>query len=129
MIKNTLLGMAVTLATILGFFVGSAHAVDVLQPGCEAGADTQFCKDVNENKDTDRIMGPTGIVTQITQTIVYVTGAISVVMVVIGGMRYVFSGGDSSGVQSAKNTILYALIGLAVTLFAQVIVSFVLSKL
>ena len=125
-------GMIIGLITALGMFAGSAgtaQAVDVLQPGCQAGAGTQFCKDVNENKSTDRILGPEGLVTQITQTIIYITGAISVIMIVIGGLKYVFSAGDSAGVQSAKNTILYAIIGLVVTLFAQVIVIFVLSKL
>lgn len=124
--------LIVSLLAVLGMlagFTGVAQAVDVLQPGCQAGAGTQFCKNVNENKSTDRILGPEGLVTQITQTIIYITGAISVIMIVIGGLKYVFSAGDSAGVQSAKNTILYAIIGLVVTLFAQVIVSFVLSKL
>ncbi len=130
--KRLLSGIVVALVVVSCLFTrsaGTVRAVDVLQPGCQAGASTQFCKDVNENKNTDRILGPTGIVTQITQTIIYITGAISVIMIVIGGLKYVLSAGDSSGVQSAKNTILYAIIGLVVTLFAQVIVSFVLSKL
>lgn len=132
MMKRLLSGIVVALVVVSCLFTRSAvtvRAVDVLQPGCQAGASTQFCKDVNENKNTDRILGPTGIVTQVTQTIIYITGAISVIMIVVGGLKYVLSGGDSSGVQSAKNTILYAIIGLVVTLFAQVIVSFVLSKL
>lgn len=130
--KRKFSGMIIGLIAALGMFAGfsgTIQAVDVLQTGCEAGADTQFCKDVNENKGTDRILGPTGIVTQITQTIIYITGAISVIMIVVGGLKYVLSAGDSAGVQSAKNTILYAIIGLVVTIFAQVIVSFVLSKL
>ena len=106
-----------------------AVAVDVLQGGCDGGANTKFCQDVNASKSTDKIMGPNGILTKIGQIIVYFTGAISVIMVIIGGFRYVISGGDSSGVQSAKNTILYALVGLVVALSAQVIVSFVLSRL
>ena len=126
--SGMVIGLIAALSMFAGF-AGAVRAVDVLQPGCQAGADTQFCKDVNENKSTDRILGPEGLVTQITQTIIYITGAISVIMIVIGGLKYVFSAGDSPGVQSAKNTILYAIIGLVVTLFAQVIVSFVLSKL
>ncbi|MFI5240323.1 MAG: hypothetical protein ACHQUB_01265 [Candidatus Saccharimonadia bacterium] len=58
-----------------------------------------------------------------------VIAAISVIMVVIGGLRYVLSGGDAAGVRSAKDTILYALIGLGISIIAFGIVNFVISKL
>jgi len=57
-----------------------------------------------------------------------VVGAISVIMIIIGGFRYVVSNGDSNGVSGAKNTILYAIVGLVIVLFAQVIVKFVLTN-
>ena len=57
-----------------------------------------------------------------------VVGAVSVVMIIIGGFRYIISGGDSSGVSGAKNTILYAVVGLVIVLFAQVIIRFILSN-
>lgn len=57
-----------------------------------------------------------------------VVGAVSVIMIIIGGFRYIISGGDSSGVQGAKNTILYAIVGLVIVVFAQVIIRFVLSN-
>ncbi len=56
-------------------------------------------------------------------------GSISVIMVIIGGFRYVVSNGDSNGVSGAKNTILYAIVGLVIVLFAQVIVRFVLTNI
>ena len=58
-----------------------------------------------------------------------VIAAISVIMVVIGGLRYVLSGGDAAGVRSAKDTILYALIGLGISIVAFGIVNFVIGKL
>ena len=57
-----------------------------------------------------------------------VVGAVSVIMIIIGGFRYIISGGDSSGVSGAKNTILYAVVGLVIVIFAQVIVRFVLAN-
>lgn len=57
-----------------------------------------------------------------------VVGAVSVIMIIIGGFRYIISGGDSSGVSSAKNTILYAVVGLVIVLFAQVIIRFILTN-
>ncbi len=57
-----------------------------------------------------------------------IVGVISVIMIIIGGLKYITSGGDSSNVSGAKNTILYAVIGLIVVALAQVIVRFVLQK-
>jgi hypothetical protein len=49
-------------------------------------------------------------------------------MIIYGGFRYITSGGDSNGVTAAKNTILYAIIGLIIVALAQIIVNFVLNK-
>ncbi len=57
-----------------------------------------------------------------------VVGAVSVIMIIIGGFRYIISGGDSTGVTAAKNTILYAIVGLVIVLFSQIIIRFVLSN-
>lgn len=57
-----------------------------------------------------------------------VVGAVSVIMIIIGGLRYVISGGDSNTTQSARNTIIYALVGLVIVIFAQIIVAFVVGR-
>lgn len=55
-------------------------------------------------------------------------GIIAVIMIIIGGIRYITSSGDSNSTASARNTIIYALVGLVVVAFAQVIVQFVLER-
>jgi hypothetical protein len=57
-----------------------------------------------------------------------IVGVISVIMIIIGGLKYITSGGNDSNVAGAKNTILYAVIGLVIVALAQVIVNFVLNK-
>ena len=57
-----------------------------------------------------------------------IIGIIAVVMIMVGGLKYMTSQGDSANVASAKNTILYAVIGLVVVALAQVIVKFVLDR-
>ena len=57
-----------------------------------------------------------------------VVGVVAVIMIVVGGLKYITSGGDSNNVTSAKNTILYAIIGLVVVALAQIIVRFVLGN-
>lgn len=56
-------------------------------------------------------------------------GIISVIMIIVGGFKYVTSGGDSGNVSSAKNTIIYALIGVVVVALSQTLVKFVLQKI
>jgi hypothetical protein len=55
-------------------------------------------------------------------------GVVAVIMFIVGGFRYITSAGDSSKVSSAKNTLVYAIIGLVVVALAQAIVLFVLNK-
>jgi cytochrome bd-type quinol oxidase subunit 2 len=68
------------------------------------------------------------IITDIINIFSIVVGIISVIMIIYGGFRYVTSGGDSGNVSSAKNTIIYAIIGLVIVALAQFIVQFVLDK-
>ncbi|OVE79232.1 hypothetical protein BVY00_00965 [bacterium G20] len=55
-------------------------------------------------------------------------GVVAVIMVIVGGFRYITSGGNQEGVKTAKNTIIYAIIGLVIVALAQIIVNFVLNK-
>ncbi len=55
-------------------------------------------------------------------------GVAAIIMIIVGGLKYVTSGGDASKTGSAKNTILFALIGLVIVALAQVLVHFVLSN-
>ena len=68
------------------------------------------------------------VVAKIINIFSWVVGAVSVIMIIYGGFKYITSGGDSNGVTAAKNTILYALIGLVIVALSQIIVNFVLNK-
>ena len=58
-------------------------------------------------------------------TLLFVIGVVAVIMIIIGGIKYTLSNGDSAQITSAKNTILYAVIGIVVALLAYAIVNFV----
>ncbi|MBQ9018119.1 hypothetical protein IJ118_03630 [Candidatus Saccharibacteria bacterium] len=75
------------------------------------------------------LFGDTGVFRQVTNIILYIVGIIAVIMLIIGGIRYVVSGGDSKKVTDAKNTVLYAIIGLVVCILAFAIVNFVVNSL
>ncbi len=69
-----------------------------------------------------------GIVASVINIFSLVVGVVSVIMIIVGGLKYITSGGDSGSVGGAKNTILYAIIGLVIVAMAQIIVRFVLGR-
>lgn len=71
----------------------------------------------------------TDIVKTVINVLLFVIGAVAVIMIIIGAFRYVISGGDSSSVAAAKNTILYAVIGLVIAILAFAIVNFVVTSI
>jgi cytochrome bd-type quinol oxidase subunit 2 len=83
--------------------------------GCESG-------NTSADSDIDKL------IENIVNIFSVIVGVIAVVMIIIGGFRYVTSGGDSSNVTAAKNTIMYAIIGLIIVALAQIIVRFVLNQ-
>ncbi|MBQ3352526.1 hypothetical protein IJG91_02645 [Candidatus Saccharibacteria bacterium] len=107
------------LGATLALSAGKAMALSV-QEGAEAAR--------AEGMPT-MLIGPSGVFTQITNTVLYIVGIISVIMLIYGGLRYVISGGDSKKVTDAKNTILYAIIGLIVSILAFAIVNFVINAI
>jgi hypothetical protein len=96
-----------------------ASSIDALNQGVDASKPT--------GAQTD-LFGGSGIFTVISNTLIFLVGAISVIMLIIGGFRYVISSGNSSAVEGAKNTILYAIIGIVVAAAAYAVVYFVVGK-
>jgi hypothetical protein len=80
---------------------------------------------VNGIQGEEKVMG---IIKQVINVTSLLVGAICVIMIIFGGFRYMISGGDSSGVSTAKNTILYAVVGLVIVLMAQALVRFVFAR-
>lgn len=90
----------------------------------QEGAEAARCDNCPSN-----LFGDTGVFRQITNTILYIVGVVTVIVLIWGGLRYVLSGGDSKKVTDAKNTVLYAIIGLIISFLAFAIVNFVVDTL
>ena len=84
---------------------------------CENNADSSVCE--NKDQDAGNFIGI------IINTLLFLIGAVSVIMIIIGGITYATSSGDSGSVSKAKNTILYSVIGLAVAFVAYAMVNWV----
>jgi len=75
------------------------------------------------------LFGNGGIFNTIANTLIFLVGAIAVLFLIIGGLRYVVSNGEAKNVEAAKNTILYAIIGIVVAILAYAAVKFVITSL
>lgn len=105
----------------------SAFAVEGIQQGANSaqGTDQQACLFGHES-GCDQ--GQTSLFKTISNVLLFVIGAVSVIMLIIGGIRYTISQGDQGAVGNAKNTILYAVIGIVVAILAYAIINFVISS-
>jgi hypothetical protein len=93
------------------------------------GANLEFGGTCDTSNDTSNSSDKLNkILTASINILSLVVGVISVVMIIVGGLKYIMSGGDSGNVTGAKNTILYAVVGLVIVALAQFIVRFVLTK-
>ena len=93
--------------------------------GAAKGDDQSACLFGNEN-GCDQ--GQTPIFRIVTNVLLFIIGAVSVIMLIIGGFRYVTSQGDQTQVQSGKNTILYSIVSIVVAILAYAAVNFVISS-
>lgn len=127
-IKNIIMALALIL-TFGASVPLSAQAATVggLEELCriDANKSSDICKDYIES--TDNQVGL--LIARVLKTMLFIIGALSVVMIVYAGFNFVTSAGDSGKVNKAKGVILYAVIGLVVSLLAYAIVSFVTSTL
>lgn len=110
------LALVIGMGTVLAPAPG-ASAIEIINQGCKGNNDSTVCKSKDDNvADMMEI---------VINTLFLVLGMIAVLMIVIGGIRYASSGGDAGAVKSAKDTILYSVVGLVVAVMAYTIVNFV----
>ena len=112
-LKNIICGLA--LSTVL---VAAPVAVE------SASAQVQDGLNMTKTADTQNTSVNT-LIRNVINILLWAIGIVSVIMIIIGGFRYATSNGDSNQVSAAKNTIMYAVIGLVIAIFAYAIVNFV----
>lgn len=115
--KNILSGALFTLVSVFGYsstaFAGSSAANTILGGADKTGQGGAGAVTVESSIET------------VTNVLLFLIGVVAVIMLIIGGIRYTTSNGDSSRVKAAKDTILYAIVGLIVAIMAYAIVRWV----
>lgn len=91
------------------------------------------CKNKGDGGSNDQgknpILGPNGILTKVISILSIGAGIVAVIIIIVSGLRIATSNGDSNTIASARQSIIYSLVGLVVVVVAQIIVLFVLSKI
>ncbi|HSW81724.1 MAG TPA: hypothetical protein VLG40_05000 [Candidatus Saccharimonas sp.] len=103
-----------------------AHAIDVF-PSC--GTNSSTSSSTVCTATSDKLFGPGSFWNRILETFTFIIGSLSVLMIIIGGVRYTVSGGEEKAIKAAKNTILYSIVGLVVAMMAYAIVHFVITQI
>lgn len=95
------------------------HAISPF--GACGGSSSSVC----EGRD-DNLMK---IVRNIINTLLFLVGVIAVIVIIVSGIRFVTANGNSDQIASARNGIIYSVVGLAVSLMAYAIVYFVIDRI
>ncbi len=129
--SNILITLAITVTLLLSVLVGgvSAQVSDANKSAACQGLGLQADPGGGcVSSDATPAATIESIIADVINILSVIVGVVAVIMVIFGGFRYVTSAGDSNKVSSAKNTIVFALVGLVIAVFAQVIVQFVLKE-
>ena len=122
--------VSVILASLLALPVIAFGVTTLVADSASAQLDLE--SGINSAKGTgtpDNVTGDDGLIKKVVNLLLWAIGIISVIMIIIGGIRYATSNGDSNQVTAAKNTIMYAVIGLVIAIFAYAIVYFVFDQI
>ena len=124
-IKLVLSSLVLAFAVMTAGFVAQPVAAQTPeQSACQGSGGTW-----NGTSCTQGTRTVPGTIKNVGNIIIFITGAVAVLMIIIGGRRYTLSGGDQGTISSAKNTIMYAVVGLVVSIAAYAIVNLVLSNI
>lgn len=115
-IRNIILSALVVIGLGTAAVALPAGAVNVFG-GCSGSTDSAVCKGTASQAQP--------FFKTVINTLLFIVGALAVIMIIIGGLRFVLAGGDSGAVAGAKNTVLYSVIGLVVAILAFAIVNWV----
>lgn len=99
---------------------------DPFGDACEGQSDATVCQ---SRSGDDPIAGRGGVIMRVVRIFSFVVGAATVIMVMFSGMKFITAGGDSTKIATARDTLLYALVGAVVFVFCELIIRFVISRL
>lgn len=126
--KRLITAVVAALVLVLGLVAAPAHATNVFSGPCSNGAAKTSAVCQGQTK-SNPLVGSNGLLVKVTHIVAILAGTAAVIIIIVSGFRFILSDGDSSKATTARNSLIYAVVGLVVVILAQSIISFVLSKL
>jgi hypothetical protein len=105
---------------------------DLFNDACRgAAANSAVCRDrqKSQNDRNNSFYGRNGVLVKVANLLAIITGIAAVIMIIVGGIRYVLSSGDPSNINAAKNMIIFAIVGLVIVAAARSIIVLVINAL
>jgi|SRR5581483_1995153 len=127
-IKTLSLALLVILSMVSFSSTAFAASTGIFKGACSGTNASQAAVCSNEVTN-DPLTGPNGVLGKVTKDVALFAGATAVIIMMVGGFMYILSNGDSGKVSTAKDTILYAAVGLVVIALAQTLIVFVIDRI
>lgn len=133
--KKSTLTLALAFGLIMPLATNTVSAADLFNGAKgEACAGVQLRNDPPAGDDLKKCTSDdettlTNTLTTILNLLTMVVGIMTVIMLIISGIRFITAHGDANSISSARNTLIYAIVGLVIVAFAQVIVKLVLARI
>lgn len=115
-------GLFLTVSPVLAqpLYAATASSNDACETLKNVNPDEQGCRDARGDAN--------GLIKLALNMLSIIAGVIAIIMLIVSGLKYIMSQGDASQISSAKNSLIYAVVGLVVVAASQVIVQFVLAR-
>lgn len=127
---KSLLFLPLFLLTFFALTPAVSASVNPLEEVCREAPNSPICdEDLETRPQTQTDNRIVDTLADVVGIMMYGIGVVSVFAVIVGGILYALSAGDSQKALKARNTILYALVGLTVAVLSQLIITFVLGRL
>lgn len=125
--KRLLLSLALLVGLLSVPLASTASAQDIFGGACDgAGKNSSVCQSRDEGNP---IAGKNGVLVKTTRIVAFIAGIAAVIIIIIGGLMYITSNGDSNRVSNGKDMIIYAAVGLVIIVLAQSIVTFIVNRI
>jgi hypothetical protein len=133
--KKLVVSSLLLLLTVFGFGFAlspQASAIDVLKPVCDtaqgnAAGNPTVCAE-NKGGDTNPLLGSGSLFEAVVRILSFIAAVSAIAVIVVAGLKIVFSNGDSNTIATSRRQIIFAVVGLAVIMGANAIISLVINR-
>ena len=121
--RVTIITLIIATVSVVSY-MAPVTAQDLGDAACEGiTAIGGTCEEASSNNSVANLLK------QITNILLFLVGAVSAIMIIVGGLRFIFSNGDAQQAANARNTVLYSVVGVVVAASAYGIINFVVSRI